>query len=447
MDTMALIEPVEIVQRLIVVVLAAIVTSWTWLLWRLLTGQPVLPEQPLVDRRPPPWHFGTVLLVFLTYVFVTLFISINYPLVAGLLPTVPPAPAVEPQAIKGDGLEAKNVAVPADSRGKQNLPAAVAAKADQHPPVSTAEIGAKAVPRGGKHLGANAAEKQIPWSHLMLLNGLVMVVLLIVVPWLVRLTSGATLADLGLSFVDWWVQVVCGVVATLIAAPPIYAVQFAAAKFWEPGEPEKHPLIKMIEQEFSMGVAWLAIVTAVMLAPMFEELVFRGLLQSWLVVVVNRFSHPWRTRLEHKPVLQVLAGIESMADGSLNDPEWVPLMPAPVSQNPGPIPRLDRRWIAIALASLLFAYVHAPQWPAPIALFLLAMVIGTVYDRTGSLIAAVCMHATFNGISTLMLFATVLLGHKLEPDQVTEQTAIERRISDEIGTPQPTVVSGRDGRL
>ena len=44
------------------------------------------------------------------------------------------------------------------------------------------------------------------------------------------------------------------------------------------------------------------------------------------------------------------------------------------------------------------------QWPAPIALFVLALVIGTVYYRTGSLIAAIFMHATFNGISTFMLF-------------------------------------------
>ena len=58
----------------------------------------------------------------------------------------------------------------------------------------------------------------------------------------------------------------------------------------------------------------------------------------------------------------------------------------------------------IVITSLLFASVHAAQWPAPIALFALALVIGTVYHRTGSLIAAIFMHATFNGLSTLALF-------------------------------------------
>ena len=144
MDTMAIIEPIEIVLRLLVV---AIVTSWTWLFWRLLTGQPVLPEQPLVARRAPPWHFGTVLLVFLTYVFVSLFVSINYPLVAGLLPQVPPVPAAMPQAVKGEGLEARTVTQPADGPGKTHSPAAAVSKVAQRPPVPASEIGPKAAPR------------------------------------------------------------------------------------------------------------------------------------------------------------------------------------------------------------------------------------------------------------------------------------------------------------
>jgi hypothetical protein len=93
----------------------------------------------------------------------------------------------------------------------------------------------------------------------------------------------------------------------------------------------------------------------------------------------------------------------------------------------------SRGWLGIVLTSLLFAYVHAPQWPAPIALFALALVIGTVYYRTGSLIAAICMHATFNGISTLMLFMAVLAGQKFGPDKVTPKLAVELRRPDEMG--------------
>ena len=81
-------------------------------------------------------------------------------------------------------------------------------------------------------------------------------------------------------------------------------------------------------------------------------------------------------------------------------------------------------WLAIVLTSLLFASVHAPQWPAPIALFALAVVIGTVYYRTGSLIAAIFMHATFNGLSTLLLFVALLSGHKPEAAKVTGKASV-----------------------
>src|SRR5262249_28766190 len=69
----------------------------------------------------------------------------------------------------------------------------------------------------------------------------------------------------------------------------------------------------------------------------------------------------------------------------------------------------------IAVTSVIFAAMHGPQWPAPIALFVLSFVIGYVYQRTGSLIAAICMHATFNGFSTLLL-----LGFLLVPQSVRD---------------------------
>ena len=59
---------------------------------------------------------------------------------------------------------------------------------------------------------------------------------------------------------------------------------------------------------------------------------------------------------------------------------------------------------------MVFAALHAPQWPAPIPLFVLALGLGIVYERTGSLLAPICMHAVFNGFSTLMLFHVALQG-------------------------------------
>ena len=47
--------------------------------------------------------------------------------------------------------------------------------------------------------------------------------------------------------------------------------------------------------------------------------------------------------------------------------------------------------------------MHVIEW------IILAVVIGTIYYRTGSLIAAISMHATFNGLSTLALFTDLVI--------------------------------------
>lgn len=64
----------------------------------------------------------------------------------------------------------------------------------------------------------------------------------------------------------------------------------------------------------------------------------------------------------------------------------------------------------IVLTSTLFALVHFPQWPAPLAIFFLSLGLGYVFERSGSLIASMVMHALFNGLGTLLLFVMILIG-------------------------------------
>jgi membrane protease YdiL (CAAX protease family) len=347
------IGPTEILAALLTMLLLFIFWSmfvaWVWLIWCLLTGQSFLPERPMVLRGEPSWGAGTVLLVFLSYIGISILISMSYPLVADKFPAK-----------------------------------------------------AAPLPLAG-----------VPLSHMMLLNAVVEIVMLILVPIVVSLTCGARLRDFGLGFDGWWRQVSVGVVATLIAAPPVNAIQLLATKIWTY---QRHPVQEMISKEFSVGVAGLAVVTAVILAPMFEELLFRGLLQSWLAAVFDRRAIPSTTHAQEDVVF----------DGAPTGPPlqtgyWEPeceLVPEPEPRSPYDAPKtLDsppshppsRTWLAIVLTSLLFASVHAGQWPAPIALFILAVVIGTIYYRTGSLIAAISMHATFNGLSTLALFTDLVI--------------------------------------
>jgi hypothetical protein len=89
----------------------------------------------------------------------------------------------------------------------------------------------------------------------------------------------------------------------------------------------------------------------------------------------------------------------------------------PGSSRPGGNPRDSGQW-AVVLTSLIFGAVHWAQWPAPVALCVLGLVIGTVYHRTGSLIAAVCMHASFNAFSTTAMLVGALYGQLVEAKKV-----------------------------
>ena len=59
------------------------------------------------------------------------------------------------------------------------------------------------------------------------------------------------------------------------------------------------------------------------------------------------------------------------------------------------------RWIGLAIASVLFAAVHYQQIYAVPALAVLAVLIGFTYERTGSLIPPIAIHALFN-LKTLL---------------------------------------------
>ena len=205
--------------------------------------------------------------------------------------------------------------------------------------------------------------------------------------------------------------------ATLIAAPLVYSIQFASLLVWKANA---HPLEKMLRKEFvGLGVADLA---------------------------VHFRRHP-RTDRRRNDVSRAFSALvyrlsDQASQGSrarcCNPPDAL----VPASRRTGALARNTRpgqslqrlrsrdRAEAIAHPSrrgpgyhghfALFAAVHAPQWPAPIPLFVLALIIGSVYHRTGSLIAAIFMHATFNGFSTLAMFVAILGGHEKEAKKVID---------------------------
>jgi len=140
-------------------------------------------------------------------------------------------------------------------------------------------------------------------------------------------------------------QVMRGLLAYLASVPVVYGVFWTLTTILQRMgiRPDPHPL----EQAITRGdagpmVVGLAIVAALVTAPLCDELVFRGVLQGWL--------------------------------GS----------------------RLPSGW-AIVLVAVMFGAVH--PFPTRLPLALLGLVLGYVYHRTHSLVGPIVIHVCFNAAS------------------------------------------------
>jgi Type II CAAX prenyl endopeptidase Rce1-like len=205
----------------------------------------------------------------------------------------------------------------------------------------------------------------------------------------------------------------------LITTPVVFLVQLGAISVWRPNS---HPLEKMLREHFSVDVGYLALVAGVILAPMLEEMTFRAIFQGWLIKWMRRHEHSTQPR--DLPLELPDAEIEGDA---LSPPaaSWDALESADVLMGDTVTEKAPESrpavWKAIVVTSLFFAAVHAAQWPAPIPIFVLSLVLGTIYYRTGSLIASICMHGAFNGLSTLMMFFVLLVGPEVDKKKILPQ--------------------------
>lgn len=125
---------------------------------------------------------------------------------------------------------------------------------------------------------------------MMLVSNALVVVL---IPWLLRLTSGATAADFGFDRADVMTRDLRrGFVGCLILAPVVYVLFVAVQVLWPP---QAHPAVEAIRGQVSGVVTLMVAVSAVVAAPMAEELVFRGLLLGWLTRGARMARGRWKS--------------------------------------------------------------------------------------------------------------------------------------------------------
>jgi membrane protease YdiL (CAAX protease family) len=214
--------------------------------------------------------------------------------------------------------------------------------------------------------------------------------------------TGASAHDLGWSPEHLRADLKLGLTAFVMLAPPVFAVQAVLVQFWE----SKHPLMEMFKNAPQDEVLFgLLVLTAVVVAPVFEELLFRVLLQGYLEKAF------WGRRSAQELVLGERRrtargqesgvrsrGSECSVQSLVHDAAELSILAELVEEDSAPL-RGWSAWLPIAISSLVFALLHWQHGPDWVPLTLLAAGMGYVYQRTHRILPSVVVHVALNGMS------------------------------------------------
>ena len=136
--------------------------------------------------------------------------------------------------------------------------------------------------------------------------------------------------------------------------------------------PYSHPLLESLSSQRSTYSLWLAVFSAVIVAPISEEFMFRGVLFGFFERIERYFTTRIGTPL-------VSNGIFSRSTRNLP-------------------------YFAILASGLIFGLLHWGHGAAWIPLSLLGMALAYLTHRTGNLLPAIAVHMSLNGFSTVIQF-------------------------------------------
>jgi membrane protease YdiL (CAAX protease family) len=186
-----------------------------------------------------------------------------------------------------------------------------------------------------------------------------------------------------------------GLVGSVIVVPLVFLAAQVTELLWQElhyAHPKEHDLLRFMGDSHNLLLTVVLIASAVLVAPLFEELLFRGHLQTLVTHALARLSRV-RDRVDPRRQYEIVV------------PGETPGMPAAPEPPPAPVPPAAARWASIFLTSLLFASVH-PAWTIP-PIFVLSLCLGYAYERTGNLWSVMTMHAMFNTTSTVLYLAVL----------------------------------------
>jgi membrane protease YdiL (CAAX protease family) len=224
--------------------------------------------------------------------------------------------------------------------------------------------------------------------------------------------SGTTLEQLGLTTRRLGRNILAGVAGVMLMGPLVYAVWKLVRLLSEASggdDVQEHVLETLARLGLTPSEWGMVFFTAMIGAPLHEELAFRGVLQPWLaerrwgghvamlgglaLSVAFRGERLWTAWAEGIPNVSLV----DAATPALFVLALLPLYLAIWATSRTP---LDA---AIFGTSLMFACIHTSVWPTPMPLLVLALGLGVLAQRRRSLVGPIVLHGLFNGVSCIQL--------------------------------------------
>jgi membrane protease YdiL (CAAX protease family) len=236
-----------------------------------------------------------------------------------------------------------------------------------------------------------------------------------------------------LTWARWPANLGFGLAAFLLTWPIIMGIQALAVSIDRPTFDPYDALARLDLRAWEWSLFAFQTIVA---APVLEEILFRGILQSWLrrATLAGHLTLPFVTLnvaavyfAEHDTTnakyifhFGPLAFATLLAVGygfwlyrltrrfELSETEIQAWKPAPTE--PGRDDERGRRWadanatLGIYGTAMLFAIVHSSNWPAPLPLFPMGLALGWLSRRTQSLVGPIVFHAMFNLTSFIALY-------------------------------------------
>ena len=233
------------------------------------------------------------------------------------------------------------------------------------------------LPNNWSDLDANA--RFVVLTGNLVANALTLVAAVLILFW----QTAVEWSDLGVDLRRATYDMRCGAIAFVAAAPVVFGLQWLITQW----VPYQHQLISAVQEKNDMPMLIVAAVSAVVVAPLFEEFFFRVLLQGWLEKIEMR-----------------LVSEQAADDGSIESTSEHGAAPAGNSNVPLGLFGLSLGMLPIVISSTLFALMHWGQGTAPIPLFVLALVLGFLYQRTHRILPSLTVHVLLNSVSLAVFF-------------------------------------------